>query len=172
MERNGNGIKQEGKERGKGEHHQWSMILFLVSQEKIQGRLDFLKKERQELLEFKVNDDKKTQELLVSAVRCSVAGGLGWDVPCWKGQTPPGRPQPVLLFYHCHKTVLSALPAALPTGKAGNNTSQGLCFHTTMVSRRLLRLSWGCADGQRRAKQPRCVRPPLCLQRMHPLNAG
>ncbi|XP_032303870.1 E3 ubiquitin-protein ligase TRIM7 isoform X3 [Coturnix japonica] len=32
--------------------------------EKIQGRLDFLKKERQELLEFKVNDDKKTQELL------------------------------------------------------------------------------------------------------------
>uniref|UniRef100_A0A8B9QBB0 Uncharacterized protein n=1 Tax=Apteryx owenii TaxID=8824 RepID=A0A8B9QBB0_APTOW len=32
--------------------------------EKIQGRLDFLKKERQELLEFKVNDDKKTHELL------------------------------------------------------------------------------------------------------------
>ncbi|NXY24217.1 TRIM7 ligase, partial [Atrichornis clamosus] len=32
--------------------------------EKIQGRLDFLRKERQELLEFKVNDDKKTQELL------------------------------------------------------------------------------------------------------------
>ncbi|XP_065510859.1 E3 ubiquitin-protein ligase TRIM7 isoform X2 [Caloenas nicobarica] len=32
--------------------------------EKIQGRLDFLKKERQELLEFKVNDDKRTQELL------------------------------------------------------------------------------------------------------------
>ncbi|NXP09638.1 TRIM7 ligase, partial [Thinocorus orbignyianus] len=32
--------------------------------EKIQGRLDFLKKERQELLEFKVHDDKKTQELL------------------------------------------------------------------------------------------------------------
>nr|XP_041568671.1 E3 ubiquitin-protein ligase TRIM7 isoform X1 [Taeniopygia guttata] len=34
--------------------------------EKIQGRLDFLKKERQELLEFKVNDDKKTQELLTT----------------------------------------------------------------------------------------------------------
>ncbi|KAK2511014.1 tripartite motif-containing protein 52 [Columba guinea] len=33
--------------------------------EKIQCRLDVLKKERQELLEFKVNDDKKTQELLV-----------------------------------------------------------------------------------------------------------
>ncbi|XP_066196666.1 E3 ubiquitin-protein ligase TRIM7 [Sylvia atricapilla] len=32
--------------------------------EKIQVRLDFLRKERQELLEFKVNDDKKTQELL------------------------------------------------------------------------------------------------------------
>ncbi|XP_058713329.1 E3 ubiquitin-protein ligase TRIM7 isoform X3 [Poecile atricapillus] len=32
--------------------------------EKIQERLDFLRKERQELLEFKVNDDKKTQELL------------------------------------------------------------------------------------------------------------
>ncbi|CAN8178371.1 unnamed protein product [Coccothraustes coccothraustes] len=32
--------------------------------EKIQARLDFLRKERQELLEFKVNDDKKTQELL------------------------------------------------------------------------------------------------------------
>ncbi|KAM6233313.1 E3 ubiquitin-protein ligase TRIM7-like [Porphyrio hochstetteri] len=32
--------------------------------EKIQGRLDFLKKERQELLEFKVDDDKRTQELL------------------------------------------------------------------------------------------------------------
>ncbi|XP_064900200.1 E3 ubiquitin-protein ligase TRIM7 [Columba livia] len=32
--------------------------------EKIQCRLDVLKKERQELLEFKVNDDKKTQELL------------------------------------------------------------------------------------------------------------
>ncbi|XP_050162218.1 E3 ubiquitin-protein ligase TRIM7 [Myiozetetes cayanensis] len=32
--------------------------------EKIQGRLDLLRKERQELLEFKVNDDKRTQELL------------------------------------------------------------------------------------------------------------
>ncbi|NXV77980.1 TRIM7 ligase, partial [Atlantisia rogersi] len=32
--------------------------------EKIQGRLDFLRKERQELLEFKVNDDQRTQELL------------------------------------------------------------------------------------------------------------
>ncbi|XP_059693303.1 E3 ubiquitin-protein ligase TRIM7 isoform X2 [Haemorhous mexicanus] len=32
--------------------------------EKIQARLDLLRKERQELLEFKVNDDKKTQELL------------------------------------------------------------------------------------------------------------
>uniref|UniRef100_A0A8C3UDX4 Tripartite motif containing 7 n=2 Tax=Catharus TaxID=9184 RepID=A0A8C3UDX4_CATUS len=30
----------------------------------LSGRLDFLRKERQELLEFKVNDDKKTQELL------------------------------------------------------------------------------------------------------------
>uniref|UniRef100_A0A8V5GTG7 Uncharacterized protein n=1 Tax=Melopsittacus undulatus TaxID=13146 RepID=A0A8V5GTG7_MELUD len=36
--------------------------------EKLQGRLDSLKKERQELLEFKVNDDKKTQELLESIV--------------------------------------------------------------------------------------------------------
>lgn len=41
--------------------------LFPPPQEKIQGRLDFLKKERQELLEFKVNDDRRTQELLVGA---------------------------------------------------------------------------------------------------------
>jgi len=51
-----------------------SNISSLCSQEKIQGRLDFLKKERQELLEFKVNDDKKTQELLVRAMRCSGVG--------------------------------------------------------------------------------------------------
>ncbi|KAG8127830.1 hypothetical protein E2320_014725 [Naja naja] len=34
--------------------------------EQIQTRLDFLKKERQELLEFKTQDDKKSQELLVA----------------------------------------------------------------------------------------------------------
>ncbi|XP_050839999.1 E3 ubiquitin-protein ligase TRIM7 isoform X2 [Serinus canaria] len=34
--------------------------------EKIQARLDALRKERQELLEFKVSDDQKTQELLKS----------------------------------------------------------------------------------------------------------
>uniref|UniRef100_A0A8C9MPX6 Tripartite motif containing 7 n=1 Tax=Serinus canaria TaxID=9135 RepID=A0A8C9MPX6_SERCA len=41
-------------------------FLFLCSQEKIQARLDALRKERQELLEFKVSDDQKTQELLKS----------------------------------------------------------------------------------------------------------
>ncbi|XP_062454576.1 E3 ubiquitin-protein ligase TRIM7-like isoform X3 [Rhea pennata] len=43
--------------------------------EKIQGRLDFLKRERQELLEFKVNDDKKTQELLVRGRDSASQGG-------------------------------------------------------------------------------------------------
>lgn len=37
--------------------------------------MDFLKKERQELLEFKVNDDKKTQELLVCARSAAPWGG-------------------------------------------------------------------------------------------------
>ncbi|KAJ6668161.1 hypothetical protein lerEdw1_015538 [Lerista edwardsae] len=35
-------------------------------EEQIQTRLDFLKKERQELLEFKTQDDKKSQDLLVT----------------------------------------------------------------------------------------------------------
>lgn len=56
--------------RGK-EEKQSGQHPLLSFQEKIQGRLDFLRKERQELLEFKVNDDKKTQELLVRP-------GMGW----------------------------------------------------------------------------------------------
>ncbi|KAH0630380.1 hypothetical protein JD844_013350 [Phrynosoma platyrhinos] len=41
-----------------------------VVPEQIQERLDFLKKERQELLEFKMQDDKKSQDLLVGRDKC------------------------------------------------------------------------------------------------------
>uniref|UniRef100_A0A8D2Q556 Tripartite motif containing 7 n=1 Tax=Varanus komodoensis TaxID=61221 RepID=A0A8D2Q556_VARKO len=40
--------------------------------EQIQSRLDFLKKERQQLLEFKTEDDKKSQDLLVEGERQKV----------------------------------------------------------------------------------------------------
>ncbi|XP_027563222.1 tripartite motif-containing protein 26-like, partial [Neopelma chrysocephalum] len=52
-----------------------------LPREKIQGRLDLLRKERQELLEFKVNDDKRTQELLASS-----GSGSG------RGVSPDGDP--------------------------------------------------------------------------------
>uniref|UniRef100_A0A8C6VFD8 Tripartite motif containing 7 n=1 Tax=Naja naja TaxID=35670 RepID=A0A8C6VFD8_NAJNA len=49
------------------------LIIFPVN-EQIQTRLDFLKKERQELLEFKTQDDKKSQELLVGTYCYSEIG--------------------------------------------------------------------------------------------------
>lgn len=60
--------------------------------------MDFLKKERQELLEFKVNDDKKTQELLVRVRNAVLWGGgdedPGWDA--WRGLGPTKPPHLLL----------------------------------------------------------------------------
>lgn len=60
--------------------------------------MDFLKKERQELLEFKVNDDKKTQELLVRVHNAVLWGGgdkdPGWDA--WRGLGPTKPPHLLL----------------------------------------------------------------------------
>lgn len=136
-----------GRGTQRGRETSTSNILFSCSQEKIQARLDFLRKERQELLEFKVNDDKKTQELLVGP-------RMGWWGSLERGEDL----LPVPEYKKGKGLVFSFLLAPPPSARASADLGDGAGSSESRVgSRALLHPSFSSAChpcGGRRGKNP------------------